>query len=481
MADARLETFDEPATPRRLVWRLLIYPVALGVGALAAAYESGLLFLLFAVLMLTPIWIKWRSWGGVRRAIEFLFRSRGLVITRDGKVFAALVILFGVAAINTGTNLLYLILAMMITFMVLSTLLANLNLRGLRISRRLPAYVFAGEEFRVRLIVANPRKRTPALALEARERAGPFGADGRRSEGPPLFFFAIDPGDRKAGAIHVRLARRGVYPLEGFSISTRFPFGFTIQTVQADLPGEIVVFPTPRELSGDAIRALGAAQDVPRPRAIVHAPEEFRSLREYRPRDNPRWIHWRSSARVGKLLVKEFEPRATRRAALIIDSAVPAGLGAVETLDRGLTLAVSILERLYRQGERPEIALQVKDEVVRFTGEAGPREIAALLETLARLEPAADPEYRRLIEAAGPAVRRGARLFLITAREPAMVRAALERAEPGTAAGLEVFPFAREEEVRRYYAPPGKKGARGGGRRLVGSAPGGDGNGGDEP
>ncbi|HVY63094.1 MAG TPA: DUF58 domain-containing protein, partial [Planctomycetota bacterium] len=409
---------DEPETPRKVEWRLVIYPFALGVGAVAISSirDNPLLFValfpLFVVLMLAPIWIKWRAWGGLRRAMAWLLKSN-LRITREGYVFVGLVILFGIAAINTGTNLLYLILAMLLSLMVMSTFLANMNLRGLRISRRVPAYVFAGEDVRIRTTVTNPRKRLPAFALEVRERSGPFGEAGGRAEGPPLFFFAVEPrGGKRTVPFTTKLPRRGVYPLEGFTISTKFPFGFAVQFARADLPAEVVAFPRPRELSGDAVRALGAADEVPRKSPFVQSPEEFRSLRDYRPRDNPRWIHWKSSARAGKLLVKEFEPRATRRAAVVIDPVVllPPEAAApspdprdtsptraasaaarreaerVLALDRGCTLAVSILEHLAREGERPEVAVLVKGEVARFGPDSGPREVAAILECLARLE-----------------------------------------------------------------------------------------------
>jgi uncharacterized protein (DUF58 family) len=484
LSDVKLTGWgDEPETPRRVEWRLIIYPFALGVGAVAMSSINDnplvfvALFPVFVILMLAPMWIKWRAWGGVRRAMQWLFKSN-LRITREGYLFVGLVILFGTAAINTGTNLLYLILAMLLSLMVMSTFLANMNLRGLRISRRIPAYVFAGEDMRIRTVVTNPRRRLPAFALEVRERSGPFGEQGSRGEGASQFFFAVEPGAKKALAYTARLPRRGVYALEGFTISTKFPFGFAVQFARAELPAEVVAFPRPRELSAEAVRALGAAAEVPRKSAFVHSPEEFRALRDYRPRDNPRWIHWKSSARAGKLLVKEFEPRSTRRAALVVDPVVvlpPAAAAPspdprdtsptaaasaaarreeerILALDRGCTLAVSILEHLARQGERPEVSIQVKGEVVRFGPDSGPREVAAILECLARLEPAADPGERALVEAAGPALRRGSRVYVVTGRDPAVVRHALERAEPGASLSAEVLPYAEEGQVAGLYA-----------------------------
>lgn len=455
--DAKVEWSGEPETPRWLEWRLVIYPIALGVGALAVSTDNPLvavlLFVAFAVLMLAPIVIKWRAWGGIARALRWLFTSN-VTIRREGFLFVTFVFVFGVAAINTGTNLLYLIFAMLIAIMIMSSVMANMNLRGLRVSRRMPGYVFAGEPFRIHIVITNPRRIVPAFVIEARERAGPFGLGGAPKEGGKLFWWSIEPGERKALAFTVEgIPRRGVYPLEGFTLTTRFPFGFTEQRAGADLPAEVVVFPSPRPLAGEASRSLDVSLEVPRPRSFATSPEEFRSLREYRPRDNPRWIHWKSSARAGRLLVKEFEPRASRRAFIAVDSAADVeGEEAVRALDRVATLAASVLEHLAQQGERPEVAVVAGAEVVRFGPEMGPRETTALLECLARLAPAADPGEARLVEAALPGLRSGARVYVVSARDPAAVRGRLERADPPGAERALVMDAGDARRARRWYA-----------------------------
>ena len=56
----------------------------------------------------------------------------------------------------------------------------------------------------------------PALADPVGERSGPFGEGGARAEGPSLFFFSLEPGERRSLAFPLRVERRGVYPLEGY-------------------------------------------------------------------------------------------------------------------------------------------------------------------------------------------------------------------------------------------------------------------------
>ncbi len=173
MSQAATSFGSEPPTSRSVRWRIAIYPVALLFGALSAAIRDDLrlkiaTFLVFAALMVAPLALKFHAWGGLRRAWAWLWRRR-LAVTRGGLIFLGMTVLFGVAAINTGTNLLYLILAMLLSLIVMSGVLSELAVKGLRLSRQVPPYVFAEEEIRVRIHVTNPRRRVPAFALEVRE------------------------------------------------------------------------------------------------------------------------------------------------------------------------------------------------------------------------------------------------------------------------------------------------------------------------
>ena len=68
---------------------------------------------------------------------------RALRATRAGWCFIAIIFGVGFAALNTGNNLLYLVLALMLAFLVLSGLLSEASLRGLRVERHLPRELFA--------------------------------------------------------------------------------------------------------------------------------------------------------------------------------------------------------------------------------------------------------------------------------------------------------------------------------------------------
>jgi len=458
---------DEPDAPRWIEWRLVLYPLGLLCGALALAVDEPRIrlafFLVFSALMLAPLAIKAAAWGGLRRTLKWMFFTKRLKVTTEGWFFLVLTIVFGVAAVNTGTNLLYLVLSMLLALMVVSGMMSELNLKGLRLARELPREVFAGEDARLKILVQNPRRRIPSFTVDVREASGPFGAEGRPEAGPVRFIARIRPGEHRALSYTARFERRGVYLLRGFLLTTRFPFGFFTKLARANLECELVVYPRALPLRTAAVEALGRAREARRARLRSFAPEEFRSLRAYRPGDNPRWIHWRSSARLGALVVKEFEPRSSNRALVLLD-ACAAGLAleapeagapspAVRALDRGTTLCASLVEHLTRRGERPEIAIVRGDEVTRFGQESGARAGIAVLDSLARLTPTADDTPRGLALAAVPAARAGARVYALSARSPQTVRRALQ-AKLGDRATVTVLCVRTEADLDRWVERP---------------------------
>ncbi|MHC4830808.1 MAG: DUF58 domain-containing protein [Planctomycetota bacterium] len=453
---------DEPRTPLWIEWRLAIYPLAFIVGGLSLAAKSGgglrgLLFATFVVLMITPLVLKIVAWGGFRRSLGWLFQKR-LRITREGYAFSAFTILFGVAAINTGTNLLYLILSMLLSLMAVSGMLSELNIKGLSLARGLPREIYAGAPTRLRIVVGNPRRFVPTFALEVRERAVPFAeAEGAEGHGPSVFVSQLTAKERKTLEYEATFPRRGVFALEGFELATRFPFGFFVKFARADLARQIVVYPRAYPVQPGAIASWGRAAEHRRARARSFEADEFRSLRPYRPGDNPRWIHWRSSARTGELLVKEFEPRATRRTALVLDTdpGVDATAGSpsaellVAALDRGTTLATSVVRHLEAAGEEVEVCVPLEGKVARFGERSGGGTGLPMLECFARLDAVPDADLLGLRASAGGALRKGARLVVVSARPVAMVRRALEAELPGASGSTTVLSFARHEDLEQ--------------------------------
>ena len=96
---------------------------------------------------------------------RWLRPPRKLRPTRAGWVFFALVFGVGFAALNTGNNLLYLVLSLMLSFLVLSGVLSESALRGIQVRRRLPRQIYAGASQAVGLEISNHQQHIPAFAV----------------------------------------------------------------------------------------------------------------------------------------------------------------------------------------------------------------------------------------------------------------------------------------------------------------------------
>ena len=236
---------------------------------------------------------------------------RRIRFTRAGLVFTIGSFSVGFAAFNTGNNLLYLIFGAMLGLIVASGWLSEQVIRDLTVSRRAPRGVTVGNPLRIEYEVQNRRKRIPSFALEIGEASLPGRA----------FLPFLQPGARGASRSENRFLRRGIYELSTVTISTTFPFGLFLKSRDLPLEGTLVIWPRsdrkvrpPHPGGGRDLRSgtLSAGSAGMR--------GEYRGLRTYRPGDDPRDIHWRTSARFGHPVVREYEQSDTEALWLCLDT-----------------------------------------------------------------------------------------------------------------------------------------------------------------
>lgn len=243
----------------------------------------------------------------------------------------------GAAAINTGNNLLYLLLGAMLGAIGVSGWVSERALRGLHVIRTLPAGVPVDREFRIRYEVTNQKRRLPSLAVELVE-PGLAGV---------AFVSRIRVGETVVTQSRDRFIRRGVYPLEVLTLATEFPFGLFRKERDVPLPGELVVWPrTDRPVASETLAPSGAAAASSVSAATAGARGEFRSLREYRSGDDARDIHWRSSARTGTPVVRQYEADAGAALWVVLDTVHDPD----EQAEAAVEIAASICARAARRG-----------------------------------------------------------------------------------------------------------------------------------
>jgi len=264
---------------------------------------------------------------------------RRLSFTREGRLIVVLAVGVGFAAINTGNNLLYLLLGWLLSFIIASGLLSELTLKRLVVERRPPPRVFAGEPFLMEVAITNEKSRRASFSIEVEDLVGTTPLDKR------CYFLKIPAAKSQRTSYRHTFARRGLYTLTGYRVATKFPFALFRKSRDVDAPLDVLVYP--------------ARTAVPRPPPRTEARGEttanrtgrrgeFFGLREHRSGDDRRDVHWRSSARTGRLLVREYEDEHARKVVIGVDNSLPEAVRDAVT-DSALTpafeLAVAAVER----------------------------------------------------------------------------------------------------------------------------------------
>ena len=240
-------------------------------------------------------------------------QPRRALPTREGWWFLGATLLLGAAAIDAGINLFFLTFGMMVCLLIAGIALSEIGLAGLRVKRVLPPAVHAGTPYLMGITLENTKRRLPAFSIEVEDLI-----DGRPIE-KRCYFLKLPAGRQQETAYRHTMARRGRYRLSGFRLATKFPFGLVQRARAVADDDDLWVYPALAPVSPALLRGL-PGRAAAGPDVAPSRQGEFRELRAYRPGDEPRDIHWRSSARRGVLLVRENEDEQSRQATVVLDN-----------------------------------------------------------------------------------------------------------------------------------------------------------------
>jgi len=285
-------------------------------------------------------------WPGM--FLRWFYQNRSLRLTAEGLRFVLITLAVGIAALNTGNNLLYLLLAMMLALIVVSGVLSEKCLKGLSIQRRLPAHLFAGEPATVALRVTNEKRHFPSFSLRISDvvvGAAQFAA---------THLLYLPPKGSMVHSYRLLFPKRGQFWVEATKVSTRFPFGLFVKIATLPNQAEVVAYPAHRPLPQailEALETIGHAREASR-----RGPGSGRyNLRDCRVCDDSRSVHWKTSARQSRLVVRETEAEDQRQVTLALASQAPVGMRALtltasQDFERAITLTASLAAHFQRQG-----------------------------------------------------------------------------------------------------------------------------------
>lgn len=266
-----------------------------------------------------------------------LSRRRTTRLTSDGTTFILFTFAISLAAVNTGNNLFYLILSMMLSCVVISGLLSEYCLRRLAFHRHLPDLIMANEPATLTLSIANRNRRFSSFSLRLFDVVGGHNVD------RGLFLHQLLPQSSLLLSYPLCATRRGRLRLEGIRVQTLFPFGLFRKTGFYPTDTELVVAPPIKPLTlrfVDELVSEGQGQSLSqRGRGT-----QLYNLRLYQPGDDSRAIHWMTTARTSQLIVRETEAEDQRLVTVILSLVAPDDRESL--FERSVTFVASLLWQL---------------------------------------------------------------------------------------------------------------------------------------
>jgi len=318
-----------------------------------------------------------------RRVVASRFRDAlEFEITREGMAYLGIVLIVGIAALNTTNNLLFIVLAAMLAAIIVSGFASAAVLRGLELDVSAPEIAFAGKSVTGYIKLNNPRRMIPAFSVRVlSERKNkrkkkrrwewqktefvfpkkrewvrlPDYTLRRKREAPqlppifqdPVYFTFVPPHAEAEAQVELLFSRRGRYNQDGFYLSTRFPFSFLVKSRRIKLTRDLLVYPALLEsaeflellprITGEHVTLLRGSGS------------ELYRIREHTPEDPARFVDWKASAKTGSLKVREFSREDERRLRIVFDNSLPGAVPA-EAYEHAVSVAASLAFRFTNEG-----------------------------------------------------------------------------------------------------------------------------------
>lgn len=278
------------------------------------------------------------------------FRFRGVTITREGLYYLLVFLFILVGAIIRDFQLLMVLACMLLGPIIYNALVVYKSLRGLRFTRRVPGFIGSGDSFFVDLNVANVGRKTCYAVVvkdEIKQIEGAFADEPQKVE---TFFARIPRHDETHSNYRGVIHHRGKYRVGPLTVTTAFPLGMMRNTRIENVIDQMVVTPrigmmTPAWRRLIQMEKTGFSSSRRR-HGLLEG--DFYGLRDWRQGDSKQWIHWRSSAKRGQLVVQQFEKQNQQDFALFVEANVPKNPSRedFEALERIISMAATAVQDL---------------------------------------------------------------------------------------------------------------------------------------
>ena len=264
-----------------------------------------------------------------------------LRFTGEGTVWLVIALVLGVAGWYKSLNLVLILAYGMGTLLVLNGLLARSHARRVSASRTPLPPLFVGETGRATVTVRNDSPAPATVGVTEQ-----FGDDANT-----WVLHRLPPGGELTCSERRTFPRRGQFRGPPLLVWSGFPFGLLRYDRPADEGGAALVLPKPGRADADGMRrwflrqAGGDGRSRKVLRRVTTDQADVRGVRPYRPGDSIRSVHWRSSARRGELMVREYDAAPSPELVLVVEPWLPANPTKTDSanLEAALSLAVTVV------------------------------------------------------------------------------------------------------------------------------------------
>lgn len=374
--------------------------------------SQGVYWGLIVILAATGIQQVANAWAppARKRRLPSLNRYR-VRFPREGLIYLTIMVVLFVGSLLGRENRLMLVFAMMAGPFVINGWATFTMLQAAGVARSTPRRAMAGEMFAVEVTFTNLRPVFSAWMMLVQDEVTRDDDDVVIAS---VLFTHVAPRERQIGHYDARLYRRGRYRFGPISVSSRFPLGLIERARVYPAHDELLIYPRLGRLRSGWQRDLLHASElvtIPQSRSGLYD-DEFHRLREYRPGDNPRAIHWRSSARRNELIMREYHQSREHNLIVVLDLWAPANPAAadVERVEWALSLVGTLCLEHRRASRESSIRLLASGRSRQtWEGQTSAASLEDLFDVLAILESGSNafPETlaHEALQHAGPADR----------------------------------------------------------------------------
>ena len=349
------------------------------------------------------------------------FRKLPMIVCREGWAFLLILafVLFG--AVLRNINLLMGLAGMMAGAFALSAILVMLALRKLELRRQLPRAVCAGDLIVARLTLTNRRRWWGAWLISVEETI----ERETSNQQPPatqakVLFLNVPAGEHRELTYRGRLSERGRYRVGPACVSTRFPLGMVRRRRTLGEASSLLVCPRLGRLTSqfsaiDYFSLHGTHRTQQRRRLG----SEFHGLRDWQNGDSRRSIHWRTSARRGTLVAREYEQEQTHDMTLLVDLWQPSKPDAeqLERVELAISFAATVVSQLCHKGSSRLTLATTGKNPIEISKTASPALMQEVMEALALAEGSPDDNFTELFRRVTASVRPGTPTAIISTRK----------------------------------------------------------------